>query len=723
MLRRSRYVPALAIGACGLIAAAVSAPSTFLASASTSAAGSTASAAGRTWSAAGTTVASSARASTTRASMIAARQPPTLTAVAFPAPDAGWLLGQPASGPARAEIWHSGTAGQTWRLQWQGAGTPLSLTATDPAHAWALVGCTGSKPACGRELLATTDGGRRWRVIATLPKAVNQVQFTSGQLGLATSDSCLANRSLARCPGQILLSRDGGARWTPVLSGAGPVFATATASPAASPGVSTLWAAKTVPSVSEPDGRLSPSAVTFVTSTNGGRSWRTLDKVTNLGPLTPDVQLSLAADPSGLTWASVFDPLSCAMHGCGVAELLGSGDGGRSWAVAGLNDSYSDDCSPDGIVFSAAADGSAWAAAGRNGAACAAPFGLMYRYGPAGRQQLPPFQLTQVSSLDAVSQDVAYAIAGTGVLVRTADGGQHWTQLRPAAVPVGLLDALSANTAVAAQDAGDAGAILRSGNGGRGWSVVADLPGVITQLDFASPSDGVAATYQAGTSAPWQLWQTVDGGHTWVAVGPLPGGSADIYGPWIAAGGQGLLLTVTGGNPVDVGSGGIAPVRVWTTADGGSTWNRGALLPLGKDTPDGPASFSYSGGSPGWTGWLVVATASYQQRVAVADGSSPTSLPLLSSSLDAGQVQLLGRGTGFVWGLESPSGHSDQTIVSLSRTTDNGRQWRHSGIPLTIPAGSPASPLLGFSDANHGWLVLGSATWRTSDGGRTWTPS
>jgi photosystem II stability/assembly factor-like uncharacterized protein len=704
MLRRSRYIPALAIAACGLIAAAVSAPSSFLASASTSTAGSTVSA---------------ARASTTPASMIAAGQPPTLTAVAFPAPDAGWLLGQPASAPARAEIWHSGTAGQTWQLQWQGAGTPLSLTATDPAHAWALVGCAGSKPVCGRELLATTDGGLRWRVIATLPKAVNQVQFSSGQLGLATSDGCLINRSLARCPGQILLSRDGGARWTPVLSGAGPVFATASVSS----GGSTLWAAKTVPSVSEPDGRPSPSTVTFVTSTNGGRSWRTLDKLTSLGPLTPDVQLSLAADPSGLTWASAFDPLSCAMHGCDVADLLHSGDGGRGWAVVNLSGSYPDDCSPDGIVFSAAADGSAWTAAGRNGAACAAPFGLMYRYGPAGWQQLPPFQLTQVSSLDPVSQDVAYAITGTSVVVRTDDGGQHWRQLLPAAAPAGPLDVLSASTAVAAQDASDAGAILRSADGGRTWSPVADLPGVVSQLDFATSRDGVAATYQAGTSAPWQLWQTLDGGLTWAATGPLPGGSADIYGPWIAANGQGVLLTVTGGNPVEAGSGGIPPVRVWTTADGGSTWSRGALLPLGRDTLDGPASFSYSGSPARWSSWLVVATASYQQRVAAAAGSAPKSLSLLSSSLDAGQVQLLGRGTGFVWALQSPAGPPAVTIVSLYRTTDNGRQWRHSDIRLTIPAGSPATPLLGFSDANHGWLVLGSATWRTSDGGRAWTPS
>ena len=28
--------------------------------------------------------------------------------------------------------------------------------------------------------------------------------------------------------------------------------------------------------------------------------------------------------------------------------------------------------------------------------------------------------------------------------------------------------------------------------------------------------------------------------------------------------------------------------------------------------------------------------------------------------------------------------------------------------------------LLAFSDPSHGWLVQGSATFHTSDGGRTW---
>jgi hypothetical protein len=35
-------------------------------------------------------------------------------------------------------------------------------------------------------------------------------------------------------------------------------------------------------------------------------------------------------------------------------------------------------------------------------------------------------------------------------------------------------------------------------------------------------------------------------------------------------------------------------------------------------------------------------------------------------------------------------------------------------------AAAPPSPVLGFGDARHGWLVFGGVTWRTSDGGASW---
>jgi hypothetical protein len=95
MLRRSRYIPALAAAACGLLAAACSAPAG----------------------------AGAATTPTQPSRTLAPGAIPQYTAVAFPGPASGWLLGQPGSGAARAEIWHSVTAGRTWQPQWQGAGS------------------------------------------------------------------------------------------------------------------------------------------------------------------------------------------------------------------------------------------------------------------------------------------------------------------------------------------------------------------------------------------------------------------------------------------------------------------------------------------------------------------------------------------------------------------------------------------------------------------------
>ena len=59
----------------------------------------------------------------------------------------------------------------------------------------------------------------------------------------------------------------------------------------------------------------------------------------------------------------------------------------------------------------------------------------------------------------------------------------------------------------------------------------------------------------------------------------------------------------------------------------------------------------------------------------------------------------------------------------MRTTGDGGRRWLHSSLRLIIPASSPAVPLLDFTDVNHGWLVLGNATWHTADGPRLTTPA
>ena len=344
--------------------------------------------------------------------------------------------------------------------------------------------------------------------------------------------------------------------------------------------------------------------------------------------------------------------------------------------------------------------------------------------------------LTSVASLAAVSQRVAYAITADGEIARTLDGGRHWTQVLPALAPAGQVDPVSTTTALADQDANgafDAGAILRTENGGRSWQRAADLPGLVTWLDFPSAADGVAVTYQDGRPGVFELWRSRYLGAAWDLVGRLPAGHSandGIAGPWMSADGHGLLLAETGTQPwAEAASGASGPARIWTTKNWGATWTEGGLLPLRGDTLQGPVSFSYAarsagglasaltGGQAGWTGWLVVATASFRIEVVATRGGAlvPLHVPV------GNDIQLISSRTGFVWSLANSSS-SPGGVVMVHRTIDGGRSWQPVRFRLDLAAGFPATVVLTFTDATDGWLVASGATWHTADGGRLWTP-
>jgi photosystem II stability/assembly factor-like uncharacterized protein len=655
---------------------------------------------------------------------------PHFTGLAFPDAAEGWLLGEPAgvaeTGSPSAEIWHTATGGGTWQVQWRGAGSPQSISAADVDHAWALITCPpgGGHASCQPELLATADGGQHWHAVAVMPREVDQVQFVTDSLGIATVDGCLGDINATRCQGQVLVSRDGGTIWAAVLATHAPVFATADAA-------GQLWAAETEPGSPRQPGLLG-SGVTFWTSTDGGGSWQQLGTAAS-DQVTTQIQIRLAAGPGGLAWTSLFDQASCAMHGCAVAELLHSTDGGRTWSAAPLT-SGAFGCGWDWLTFSAAPDGTVLAASGVNGGACAPPFGFLFGYGPSAWQRLPSWPLTQAIALSVVSQDVAYAIT-QGAVVRTGDGGKHWAQLLPTPAPAGQVAAVSATTALGDQDtigAAGAGAVLRTQDGGRSWQQAADLPGTVTWLNFPSAAGGIAVTYQPGPAPVWELWRTRDLGSQWSLAGRLPapgGGNAGIFGPWMSADGHGLLLAVAGTEPwQEQSSGASGPARIWTTSDWGTTWTEGGWLPLDGDTLQGPASFAYAPGSAGglapgladgqagWTGWLAIATKGFQIQTVATRGTA-----LVPLSVPAGNgIQLTGPRTGFTWGL---SGQGPGGTLTLYRTTDGGRTWQQAQVRLELSAGTTASTQLAFTDATHGWLLAAGATWHTADGGRDWTPA
>jgi photosystem II stability/assembly factor-like uncharacterized protein len=644
---------------------------------------------------------------------------PSLQGAAFPTRATGWLLAtaRPGTASARAQIWHTATAGATWQVQWRGRGNATSITAPSSDHAWALISCPGpdGQRACRRELAATSDGGRHWRRVARLAKTVTAVQFISARFGFATADTgCAPEGSPSRCHGQVLVSHDGGRRWVTVLRSAHPVFATASAA-------GQLWVAEAILGAAGP----MASPVTFLTSTDGGLGWQPLGQLTGLGPLTASTQVQLAAGPAGLAWASVFDTGSCAMHGCSTAQLYGSGDGGRSWAPATMGTRSSVPCGRSSITFAAAPDGTAWAATGQNAGACPPPYAFLFRHTGARWLTLPPWQLTGVSSIAPVSRRVAYAIGaanGQGIFARTDDGGKSWTQLLPVLAPAAQVDALTPATAVGAQDATDAGAILRSGDGGLTWRQVARLPGIVTWVDFpvtgttTTPSHGIAVTFRSVPRPAWWLWRSHDGGLTWTRAGRLmphvTSGNVSVDGPWMTASGSGLLLTVAQSLAGQPSAGGAAPVRAWTTTDWGAHWARGRLLPVGRDVLEA-ASFVPAG--PGrWAGWLVHLGA--KSDLIESSGGTARALTPVAHSPSVNAVQLVAPGAGFAWRLGWNT-RAKVPFLLIYRTADGGRHWQRSKLTFRP---TPSPPLLTFTGPADGWLLVAGLTWHTSDGGLTW---
>lgn len=195
---------------------------------------------------------------------------PQFVGGAFPEREAGWLAAAgSASSTAQAQVWHTADAGVSWHLQWQGPGRIVSISATDAAHAWALISCplSSREPGCRSELIATTDGGRSWQPVSPLPSSANHVQFPSVSLGIATADtSCPTAFTSSRCAAQVLVSHDGGLDWTRVLASSNPVFATASAT-------GQLWAGEVVPGIGGKTGRRAQE-VRFLTSTDGGAAGR-----------------------------------------------------------------------------------------------------------------------------------------------------------------------------------------------------------------------------------------------------------------------------------------------------------------------------------------------------------------------------------------------------------------------------------------------------------------
>ncbi len=313
---------------------------------------------------------------------------------------------------------------------------------------------------------------------------------------------------------------------------------------------------------------------------------------------------------------------------------------------------------------------------------------------------------------------------GTASLWRTTDGGQTWTPAYPATPPPARQDQAGPPVGagprmVSARQGwwiGDS-ALLRTTDGGQTWTEASppdlgtsgSLGSAYTVATQGTNAAWVALQYPA---APPAVWRTTDGGAEWqkAVVPGLPSGavpfSLAFSGPrhgWLAV--QANACAPSAASPL-----------LYTTSDGGATWTR---LPLGKN----------SSPLPSFGGPMVFATATTgfdlgSRPLVTRDGGRtwrPLVLPVPAAlglggggaSLSVGYVRFFTPTDGVLTASAGPA------LVAY-RTTDGGRTWT-PGAPLfdpSFPGGGWGG--VSFADMLHGWVTDGTYIAVTADGGASW---
>ena len=292
----------------------------------------------------------------------------------------------------------------------------------------------------------------------------------------------------------------------------------------------------------------------------------------------------------------------------------------------------------------------------------------------AAWQMQPTGTSERLRGVSAVSDTVAWASGNKGTVVRTDDGGQHWTVLPvPGAEALDFRDieAIDARTAyVLAIGAGDKSRIYKTRDAGKQWTLQftsTDPKAFYDAIAFWDERNGIAVGDLV--DGRFTILRTADGGSTW---SPIPDANRpqalDGEGMFAASG---TCLTTLAPGDAWFGTGGAARSRIFRSSDRGVTWSS-------ADTP-------------------------------IASGTSSAGVFSIAFS-----DRLHGLAVGGDYRKERESGDN------IATTADGGKTW-------TLPG---ATRLRGFrsgvafvqGDGRVAVAVGPAGTDRTVDGGRSWTP-
>lgn len=332
------------------------------------------------------------------------------------------------------------------------------------------------------------------------------------------------------------------------------------------------------------------------------------------------------------------------------------------------------------------------------------------------------------SSMTFFNATVGYISLARGPLLKTTDGGQHWTAIN--AVPFdpeafGPLNGLSF-TSPATGYTVLGGVIWRTVDGGTHWDPLYPALEPMGPVSFASPNDGLAVGFNGNYNA---LLDTRDGGHSWEPVGSQVMQTVSmvnlntVWGiGYTKTGVDSVLTSQDGGlkmNPVGTPPG-VYPSAVATASPRnawmiGTTQGQEAMFHTtngGAQWTKQPLPFSAQGiaALPPNNLWSVAGTAQVSYLYHSTNGGATWSqyrIPVIGSNPGAAtNIEFLNPQFGWFW---SPN--------AIYTTRDGGKTWSVETGPSNTEIGG-----VDFISVQQGWVSNAQGLYETTNGGRTWIP-
>jgi photosystem II stability/assembly factor-like uncharacterized protein len=296
----------------------------------------------------------------------------------------------------------------------------------------------------------------------------------------------------------------------------------------------------------------------------------------------------------------------------------------------------------------------------------------------AGTWQLQPSGTAErLRAVSAVSEKVAWASGNKGAVLRTDDGGNHWSVL-PVPGAEGLdfrdIEATSGRTAyILSIGPGDKSRIYKTADAGTTWVLQFTNPDPKAFYDaiaFWDERNGIAVGDPV--DGRFTILRTADSGKTW-ALTPEADRPRALPGDGMFAA-SGTCLIVQGRTNAWIGTGGAAQARVLRTTDRGATWSEAATPIVAGTSSAGIFSIAFSDALHG-----IVVGGDYRKEREPSDNIALTS--------DGGRTWAAAGGVklrSFRSGVVFVPGSRGRELVAVGpagtdRSLDGGRTWSPLG--------------------------------------------